>query len=1127
MFWIAVWLGALALLYWFVRALWAVFNEGEDFTGFDLDEACDGMGASCGALTGFVLPWLSLALATALFLIRRLWLVPRDRQKLSESAPHQLVPTAGAISGRVVGRGELCKVVMENIQERKGRRPQLIVGGVGTGKTAVMVELTRLLAKYKATPVAVRLRDVERGFRFSDIASDQFQREIHPRLLSSGEGDKIWRYLRKDDRIVVLADGLEEALDQDIDRDDHIRLAIAQAREDDLPLVIASRPHNSLRGMDASILELEPMSEEAALEYLDEGDIQGDPRRLDWIVETAGIAEAPLYLRIAHELSRERMLSHLVKDDDDEDDEAAASAVNTRDLDRSALRRNLLDTWRAGLARGRLHGHVPLSPVQRRATITFVAALACVGLQLDRLEVKYDDALEPHEAADGSRSDATHWLRDRFRDPHLTAWVRKRLPKVEDLRGEVDTRLAATWAAQLGLVEVRGDAVRFQHSVLQAYFGSLPLADLLRTDAVAESYLDEAFRAPYLPGRELLIALVLLSRQIAAQRLDGGATESAALGRESDKAARLVDLLEKRAGAHLDSKGLDIRAAALEIDAVVAAGRKQHDLAKEAADRWTTFRAADLRTLEEAKLGFIARFGEALRVVDRRLKEVERRTKMQSARSPDMSDDTESDAHESGSLPPSTKEESKERQELSIAYQQLFRIGCLEEVSYPVRHAVAQELGAGGMTAFHALRPCFEDAWASLEAEDWRWDDEDWRKIIMSAWLAPLLLGNTQKESYTGKGAGQFTPRDNLRWWMSRVGKHEVREHGSVKRRSEPRRSEEESGKPALPAGATGAGRSSATQGVVRALPISVEVALAQGFKWAANRRERHPRAQVEGRTYLSEQALDLLKRSGFWFSQLTLLHALGLWALPDKLSGGGQRIPGPATRGDYNPDFPARVDHWVEIAGSLRDEGKEPKNHAPSQPTHRFVIEAGELVKQALAAGRPERFMWIDEHGVTSKIGASAINPAELRKHQLWIPPSIGWSALDPTAQQLVADVLLLMNLADQGDGARSREDKLNRANRRDLPPCITHDRNHFDANREIGVVNGSRADRTCPGECEFDLCPYPAKGETNYHAELTEAFCRRQETMAKRRNRPPWQEMLPREIQAFWTEMATRARR
>lgn len=58
-------------------------NEPWDFPfGFDLDNGCDEIGPSCGAVTGFVLSWLSLAGATALFLVHRRKAVHQERRRL-------------------------------------------------------------------------------------------------------------------------------------------------------------------------------------------------------------------------------------------------------------------------------------------------------------------------------------------------------------------------------------------------------------------------------------------------------------------------------------------------------------------------------------------------------------------------------------------------------------------------------------------------------------------------------------------------------------------------------------------------------------------------------------------------------------------------------------------------------------------------------------------------------------------------------------------------------------------------------------------------------------------------------------------------------------------------------------
>ena len=79
----------------------------------------------------------------------------------------------------------------------------------------------------------------------------------------------------------------------------------------------------------------------------------------------------------------------------------------------------------------------------------------------------------------------------------------------------IDVRLAAAWAAQLNLVEVRGRRYPVPHSLMQAYLG-LRLLDAALRDS---DYLKQALQYPR-PGREFVIALVLRSRA-ADGRADG------------------------------------------------------------------------------------------------------------------------------------------------------------------------------------------------------------------------------------------------------------------------------------------------------------------------------------------------------------------------------------------------------------------------------------------------------------------------------------------------------------------------------------------------------------------------------------------------------------------------------
>ena len=1033
-------LAALVFLLWLAWSLYVLIHGEPSALRFDPDRRCAQLGFSCGALSNFATSGLLLAIASA-FVLWRLYTLLRRYQAMARSESRELVPTAGAILDQVVGRDELCKVLMADLHDRR-TRPHVLVGGVGTGKTAVLVRLTEFLADKGAVPVPIRLRDAGNELDFENLARDRFMNEVNQYLFSSAEGETIWRRLRKDGKIVVLADGLEEALvgsSAELERDNIIRAAIRKAHQQQLPLVIASRPHDPLRATEAAILVLEPLSYEAALVYIGSDGTPENDRRLAWIVETADVVEAPLYLQITRELHVKGLLEPSTA--------GQHGVVDTRGADRSTLRLGLLRTWERALIRGHLYEDVPLNRAERHAAVEHMSALACVGLRHDRLDVEFDDPV-------GDK---------------ISAEVQRRLVKIDEQAGRptgvgtVDVRLAAAWAAQLELVELRGNSVRFPHSLIQAYLGSRLLDAALQDP----SYCQQALRHPQ-PGREFLIALVLHSREAertSAPRPDGRRQTriSPRPGRRVSTASVQNDpgpvgLLSQAAATRDDNKALDMYAAALEIDCV--ADEPAHTaIAEQIRNQWPRFHAHDPRTLEEGKFGLVRRFSEAARTIDAR----RRRGDGCSA---------------------------------EPAYEQLYAIACRER-SYPVQLAAAQEIGAGGDAAYEALRhvltaPCptcqDERAGAQANRADNRpfgpsGDNESWRAWIMSAWLAPMLAGSVDAEA--GGYAHQVLDgqaRADLAQWLRHIG-HDAR------------RSEEED------------------------LPISLEIALAQGFKYAANRRSPHADDGRETRMYLAEQALEMLKGTRYWFSQLTLIQTLCLLNMSDR----------PKHPGDKHGAKPeAIVQHWLDVAGRERAD-RDQRADAPAGP-HPFVREASELAVLALKTGNPQRYCWIDESGVVAQVGSrnTGIKTAQ-RNRQLWIPPSAGWTALNGRAQRLVADVLLLLNLAERGDQPRDRERRLKRANRSDLPPCITRSRASLNPGRTVGTATSSAPGTTCVDGCGFELCPYPPKG-VQPRVEMTEAFCRRQQTLLTRRSpgrrKAPWQKMAPAQLTEFWAEMADRAR-
>ncbi len=1046
-----LWLGWVVYLY--------VVRHGPSGAVLDPDRQCAALGFSCGIVTnllasGVLVAFASMFLLWRLFgLQRRYWVRARDESR-------ELVPTAGAIIDQVVGRDEMCLAVMTDLHDR-GTRPHIIVGGVGTGKTAVLVRLTEMLADKRAIPVPIRLRDAAE-LDFEELGRVRFLSEVNQGLFSSAEGETIWRRLRRDGKIVVLADGLEEALvgtPAEAERDNTIREAIRRAYLQQLPLVIASRPHDPLRGTDAAIIDLEPLSYEAALAYIGGEGSGEDERRLAWIVETAEVIEAPLYLQITRELHRSGLLEPTSA--------GQLGVVDTRGVDRARLRLSLLETWERALVSGHLRADVPLSKAERQAAVEQMSVLACVGLRGDTLEV-------PLDVNPGSQ---------------LQAEVRRRLAGIEGHVGtapgvrSVDVKLAATWAARLNLVEVRGQKIRFPHSLMQAYLGSRMLDAALRDPG----YVHDALEYPN-PGQEFLIALVLRSR---AEDLPPGRPSSTAGAAGGDIQSReLPAAAEPLARADLftplrlaaarghgaaqpdggagadeavrdDNKVFDMYAAALEIDCVAA--RPVHgDLADEVRDRWSHIYAQDRRTLEDSKLTLIHRLGEATRVIDDRLRR-------------------------------------GEAIDVAPAYRQLYEIGR-EDAAYPVQLAVAAEIGAGGEAAYAELStvlsaPC--DACATerrrrgaapaTDSDSPAGPQDEARRSrerLLSAWLAPMLVGTTggRGDAVASQNIAEHAQADLVQWL-----RHVARD-----------------------------GRLPGEQD----LPLALEIALAQGFKHAANRRPLQPDVLRESRMFLAEQALEMLKSARYWFTQLTLIHALCLLNLSDLQKQ-------PWDKYGAKPD--AIVQHWLNVAGQER--GDAVVTAGGRRETHPFVLEAARLCVLALKSGRPQRYLWIDESNVVVQVGSRNLGNEVQRRHRLWIPPSAGWTALNGSAQQLVADVLLLLNLADRGEQPHVLERRLRRSNRQDLPPCITHYREALEPGLTVGTAAPLVPGSSCVDGCAFELCPYPPNG-VQPRAEMSEAFCRRQQTLLTRSPRhpqsqqAPWQQMTASQLNRFWIEMADRVR-
>ncbi|MDE1687052.1 NACHT domain-containing protein [Streptomyces neyagawaensis] len=1133
------------LVVWSVLAVLDLAGTKKVVKDFGPQGMCDnGNAAACDTVSGVAMPLLLFAASTLLFLSWRLWQVRRYCTYQARHDPGRLVQTAGSLMDEVVGRDQLCNALMKNLNDKKVRRPHVVVGGVGAGKTALLVRLAQKLAAVGAVPIPVRLRDVQgdEPLDFSELALARFREIVRPKVRSEGEVDRIWRWLRqRADRIVVLADGLEEAFAEDGltgRRDNLIREAIRRAGEEGLPLVIASRPHDPLRAMQAAVSELEPLSNEAALRYIaGSGSWRADLTVLDRIVEAADMAESPIYLKIARDLHAQDLLEPLWDGGGDQDLQL---------YDSWRLRAELMETWIHALVDGDVHPELPIDHDTRLAVVEYISALACVGLASDSADVglgELSSALGEADSASWGRglgmraAPNTEWNRRvaRALDRRMaelrwcpeTYAVRRGAPwtvgqhPCQSAPGgsdwwvgpRIDIRIAATWGTRMGLVHENGDKVRFQHSIVQAYLGSRFLDEMFGPPDAADPQPSSAPASAAAPpdahiagalrqgGRELLIALTLYSRSPKGRCVCG----PSGAGRHACFVDRTRELLTAQAkgllaeatdalhtvgqdsgGGGLDDhdsprlRALENYGTAVEIDSVGIAPRQQ-DLVKEIERDWLRLgQNEDPARLREAKLALVRQCGTAVR-----------RVAAVRSRAP-------GDEHPAYPV-----------------YEVMFRIGR-KETDRRVREALVKEVGAGGEPAYQALCSRLTEPCATLEAGRRRgpagrvtpsadevdghlpfsWDlaeqrereerraaEEEalaekgrWNCNAMRAWLLPLLVDSSVM------ARRRASPRDDLDNWV-RV--------------------------------ATGAARAPITDDGPGAA-VGLGVTLAQGFKYAANRRPG-PGVNRGARDFLVKQARDLLKQSTFWYTRLTLLHALTLWSLPDDVTA-DQPIRGPGS------DPRGQVREWL----ALGDRGRE---------EHPLVAGAAKLAVRALQTRRPERFLWIDEAALASCIGTEVGAPGEQRAHNLWIPPSTGWSTLDPRAQQLLADVLLLMVLGERSHRPNESFPILERCAREPArtPSCLRRDRTRLRPVR--GAERVAQPGSNCTHDCWLRMCPYPAKVES-LRMEFSEVFCLHQRDLLKKwqpwawaslrfRREAPWQRGVPvAGMRRFWDQMSDRAR-
>ncbi|RKN47681.1 ATP-binding protein [Micromonospora endolithica] len=1018
---------AVVLMVWvltqFVLPLWNVWLDRR--VGFPPTEwvhrqlCSDGDGEQCRKIAGFFATLFPLPILLAVFYLFTRGYVEPAYLKIARRTPEELVTTSNDVLADVIGRDELCEVLVERVRDPGVRCPMVLVGGVGAGKSAILLRLTHELARRGVVPIVLRVRDLDfrDGLDFEKAARQHFTDFIDPFLYSGAQGDRLWRQLRWSNQIAVLADGLEELggtgqYGHQGQYDSVLRDAFTRAAHHRLPLIAATRPYDPLRSMPAVIVELEPLSESHALAFGLGDDQAQSPESavLTRLINDADATESPLYLKVIRDLNRYQHLPEELGGD-------PGPRTANHPADRSMVRLKLLHAWRQAIEQGYVCEDFAHNPVERRHVLDVVAAFACIGLLQNSLSVSYDHLTENGD-----------WTREGHPYHVIFQKLEERVADGLDVRSRVDLVTAVTTAGEFSVVGLDPEGLRFQHGVIQAF-----LAEQFLTESdVRQKLLPELIRDE--PSHESLIALTLLSRE-------NDTTD--ALN------AHLVDMLKNHAN-HGANKcwRLEMYAAALEIGCAMAPPRHT-DIVIDILSKWSDFHEGDVgdRPLDEAKVSLVRRWGDTARLV--------------------TDDHHRRPARHGGSrLHGAAVFLGRRRHAETKTYRSLYQLAARES-SYRVRLAAAKEIGLGGRPAAHemvdggGLRPLHTG---------WTTDDSGLWERQLRGWVVPLLHLSTLYDVGDPSELPPETDTDGcLREWLKE-----------------------------LAAGT---------------LCLYSEIALAQGFRLAANVRSLPRGRPIGDRSALVEKAEFALTHSRFWYSHLVLIQALTLFSLPIE--------PGdllPARGHGANPV--GLVQHWLAIASS----GVPNRERCTAHP---FLLAAGRLCVSALITRQPERFCWIDEDDTAGRVGACSPSTDVRRVQRLWIPDSMGWSVLEPRAERLLADVMLLLNLADRGDSLVAREERLRRADRCDLPPCLTADRRAMEPERSVHGVEACAPGATCLDDCPFRLCPLPAKGEPLPH-RLDQNFSARQADLATLRYllpaRAPWQSVPRTEMRRFWRQMSWR---
>lgn len=261
------------------------------------------------------------SVAVMAFIIGYLWIVIAVRYyvvhhylKSARDSPGSIFPRAPTDppEGYADSRSENYERIDSWMEQSVPRRG--IGGGIlaharidqGGGGTTFLTGLAEHLARNEGLlPVAIELSEVtEAPVHIERIARARFLREVDAMLRSDAQGDRLWRRLLREREVVILIDGLDEALldRRPSERAEAMEVALREADENGLIMVAtASSAPPAYASLCLESFTPDPLSPDEIRGYLGKHTAQPDSERIErataWAMSSPARSN-PVYLRM-------------------------------------------------------------------------------------------------------------------------------------------------------------------------------------------------------------------------------------------------------------------------------------------------------------------------------------------------------------------------------------------------------------------------------------------------------------------------------------------------------------------------------------------------------------------------------------------------------------------------------------------------------------------------------------------------------------------------------------------------------------------------------------------------------------------------------------------------------------